>query len=296
MLRTTKAGLDLLSVFEDTRLKGYVCPAGVATIGRGLTTPALRAAGLTITYLDAPPSGSVLVGRSIAPAEEKRLFAAVVDHFENDVERRIAKVKDAAPHEFDAMVSLAWNIGLGNFANSSVLRLYLRGDRRGAAEAFAAWNKATVNGRKVVLRGLVRRRSAERALFLGDYEAASALAGTSLGPMPQRVAVPEKREPMLKSVSGNAQIGIGGAGILLGVETAREAVNTAGEMRETALSAGGLFGLSGNQAVMIGACIIIVGLAGWTWWRRRQRAAVEDRIDLTDPVDVAELSAAEAAA
>jgi lysozyme len=62
---------------------------------------------------------------------------------------------------FDAMVSLAFNVGIGAFLRSSVLRLHLAGDHRRAAEAFGLWNKA---GGKI-LPGLVRRRTAEANLY-----------------------------------------------------------------------------------------------------------------------------------
>jgi lysozyme len=72
------------------------------------------------------------------------------------------------PNEYqaDAMLSLAYNIGPGAFKSSSVLRKWNAGDPDGAAASFALWNKGTVNGKKVVLKGLVRRREAERALFV----------------------------------------------------------------------------------------------------------------------------------
>lgn len=292
-LRTTASGLILIGTFEKKMLKGYLCPAGVATIGRGVTTDALRDAGQSIRYTDGTVADRVIVGKHVTPDEEDRVFRAVVDFFENDVERKLAgaKVNIVEPHEFDAMNSLAWNIGLGNFGKSSVLRLYRRGDKRGAAEAFLAWNKATVNGRKVVLKGLVRRRAAERMLFLGDYRAASALAEADLGPMPQRVEKPARREPVLKSPTGNSQLGIGGAGGLIAIEGARQAVDAARQARETAQTAGELFGLSGSTAVMIGGGLIVLGLAGYAWWRRFRRSQVEDLVELDGAVDVRAVAA-----
>jgi lysozyme len=287
-LRTTQAGLTLLSTFEATKLRGYLCPAGVATIGRGVTTEALRDAKQAITYTDGTVADRVIVGKHITPEEEQRLFKALVDDFENEVERLIkgAKVNVVEPCEFDAMTSLSWNIGKPSFARSSVLKLYRRGDKRGAAEAMLAWNKARVKGQLVVLKGLVRRRNAERALFLGDYKAAGALAGANLGAMPQRVEPPAKREPVLQSPTGNAQLGIGGAGAAVAIEGARQAVESAGQVRDTARSAGELFGLSGSTAVLIGLGLVIFGLAAFAWWRRFRRSQVEDRVDLEGAVDV----------
>lgn len=75
-----------------------------------------------------------------------------------------------AEHELGALVSLAYNIGVGeiggaaDFADSTVRRKILAGDRRGAADAFRMWKYA--GGQ--VLAGLVARREQERALFLGQ--------------------------------------------------------------------------------------------------------------------------------
>lgn len=67
------------------------------------------------------------------------------------------------PNELAALASLAYNIGLANFRNSTLLRLLNAGDRGGAANQFLRWNRA--GGR--VLRGLSNRRAAERAMFVG---------------------------------------------------------------------------------------------------------------------------------
>lgn len=65
--------------------------------------------------------------------------------------------------QFDAMVSLAYNIGLGNFGSSTLLRKHRAGDHAGAAAQFAVWNKAAGK----VMAGLVKRRAAEAALYRG---------------------------------------------------------------------------------------------------------------------------------
>jgi len=93
----------------------------------------------------------------------------------------------ANDNQFGAFVSLAYNIGPGAFSRSSALRRFNEGKVALAAEAILAWNKATVNGRKVVLRGLARRREAEKALFLspvvgGPAKPTSPSAGKKPGP------------------------------------------------------------------------------------------------------------------
>ena len=119
----TQAGLDLIKSFEGCRLKAYKCPAGVWTCGYGSTGP------------------------DVGPDTEWTQDQAVA---------RLAS-------EFSAMVCLSYNIGLGNLAKSSVLRLHNQSDRKGAADAFLMWTKA--GGKE--LPGLVRRRDAERSLYLG---------------------------------------------------------------------------------------------------------------------------------
>ena len=75
--------------------------------------------------------------------------------------------------QFDALVCLAYNIGLGNFRTSTLVRKLNAGDIDGAAQQFAVWNKA--GGQ--VMRGLVRRRAAERALFCGASGAMAIATG-----------------------------------------------------------------------------------------------------------------------
>ncbi|EPH0070380.1 lysozyme, partial [Acinetobacter baumannii] len=65
-------------------------------------------------------------------------------------------------NQFDALASFTYNLGETNLANSTLLKKLNKGDYQGAADQFLVWNKA---GGKV-MKGLVRRREAERALFL----------------------------------------------------------------------------------------------------------------------------------
>lgn len=84
----------------------------------------------------------------------------------HDFAKGIAKALVDAPTEqceFDAMVSLAYNIGLGAFGGSTLLRLHKAGDNIGAAAQFQRWNRAAGK----VMAGLTRRRLAEAALYRG---------------------------------------------------------------------------------------------------------------------------------
>ena len=95
--------------------------------------------------------------------EIEELFAADVATFERGVLRLVPGVigKQGA---FDALVSISFNFGLGNLQRSTIRMKANRGDWEGAADAFLMWTK----GGGKVLPGLVRRRQAERALFLQE--------------------------------------------------------------------------------------------------------------------------------
>ena len=91
------------------------------------------------------------------------------DRFTKDLDAFAAKVANAlgnaatTQHQFDAMVSFAYNVGIGNLASSTLLRKHKAGDFKGAALEFARWNKAAGK----VLPGLTKRRAAEAVLYAG---------------------------------------------------------------------------------------------------------------------------------
>jgi lysozyme len=89
------------------------------------------------------------------------LLAADLQRFEAGVLRLCPATVNRQCH-LDSIVSFAFNVGLGNLQSSTLRMKYNREDYDGAADEFLKWNKA---GGKV-LRGLERRREAERALFL----------------------------------------------------------------------------------------------------------------------------------
>ena len=104
--------------------------------------------------------GPITKGMKITQADADRWLVEGLRKYEDAV----LKACDRVPtqNQFDAMASLCWNIGPGNFARSSVVRRLNQGDITGAGNAFRLWNKAG----GVVLKGLTARREAERALFL----------------------------------------------------------------------------------------------------------------------------------
>ena len=142
-----KAAIDLIKEFEGFRAKAYLDPVGILTIGYGTTA----AAGVGIIPR---------LGMTITEAEAERYLMAAVDKFAAQIAPKItAPINE---NEFGAFVSLAYNIGPSAFGKSSALRKFNAGDKSGAASAFLLWNKA---GGKV-MQGLIRRRNAERALFM----------------------------------------------------------------------------------------------------------------------------------
>lgn len=144
-MKTSSHGLSLIKSFEGFRAKAYVCPAGVLTIGYGST------------------GSHVTRGQVITEPQATALLAKDVSRFEKAVNTLGVTLTQ---NQFDALVSLAFNIGVGNFASSTLVKRLKAGDMKGAALQFAAWNKARVRGVLTALPGLTRRRAAEAALFL----------------------------------------------------------------------------------------------------------------------------------
>lgn len=130
-----QAGLDLLKNYEGFRGDAYRDLVGVWTIGYGFTQGVKPGDHMTQEEGDA---------RLLKDLES---YAPGVEGTEN---------------QLAAMTCLAWNIGKPSFNHSTVFRKHQEGDFLGAAEAFRMWTKA--GGHTVY--GLVRRREAERALYL----------------------------------------------------------------------------------------------------------------------------------
>lgn len=141
-MKIGKKGVDLIKHFEGFSPTVYLCPAGVATLGFGSTH------GIT---MDSPP---------ITEKEGLELLMLDIAKFERAVGRLITAPLNQ--NQFDALTSFAFNLGGGALQQSTLRRRVNREDYEGAAEEFPRWVFA--GGRK--LKGLVKRRYAERALFL----------------------------------------------------------------------------------------------------------------------------------
>lgn len=133
-------GLALIKSSEGLRLKAYRCPADVPTIGYGSTGPHVR------------------MGMTITEAEAEALLRKDLARFEAGVVKLAGPM---TPGQFSALVSFAFNLGLGALGKSTLLKKHKAGDFAGAKAEFAKWNRA--GGR--VLAGLTKRRAAEAELY-----------------------------------------------------------------------------------------------------------------------------------
>lgn len=141
-------GIELVKSYEGLQLKAYLCPANVWTIGYGNTF-----------YEDGT---KVKEGDEITVERAEELLEFVYDKFEFEVVEML-KVH-ITENQLGALVSFAFNLGSGALKKSTLLKLVNVQDFSGAADEFLKWTRA---GGKV-LNGLVRRRSAERDLFLSN--------------------------------------------------------------------------------------------------------------------------------
>lgn len=138
------AGFKLITDFEGCRTTSYQDDKGIWTIGYGCTHHV--SPGMVISQEEA------------------------ISRLKEDIENTVNTVKNLIiPHQisdnkFSSCVSLAYNIGVGNFKNSTLLNCLKMGHINDAANEFQRWNK--INGS--VSAGLSRRREAEKELYLSE--------------------------------------------------------------------------------------------------------------------------------
>jgi lysozyme len=141
-MKTSKEGINLITKFEGLRLKAYLCPAHVRTIGYGHTGP------------------EVTVDLVITKEQALEWLKCDLERFEAFISSCI--LWPISQPQFDALVALAFNIGASAFSSSTLRRYLNQGNVLEAYRQFAVWNK--VKGK--VCEGLVRRRQAEAEMFL----------------------------------------------------------------------------------------------------------------------------------
>lgn len=162
-MNINQAAVDLVKEFEGFRANAYRDAVGVITIGYGTT--AMAGVGI-----------KPAMGMAISKSDAEAYLHAALNKFAAQIAPSIASPINE--NEFGAFVSLAYNIGPGAFKKSTALREFNAGNKQKAADAILLWDKA---GGKV-LRGLKRRREAERKLFLTPIVNEKPKSSTGLAP------------------------------------------------------------------------------------------------------------------
>lgn len=173
-MKLSEAGAELMHRYEGCRNRPYLCPAHIWTIGYGhvlyqdqIRLKMVRSADEE--YRKPPPiirkeyPLAASDNRVWSKDEINELFATDISSFERGVLRLVPGVV-GRQGAFDALVSFAFNAGLGNLQRSQIRIRANRGDWEGAGEALMDWTK----GGGKVLPGLVKRREAEKALLLSN--------------------------------------------------------------------------------------------------------------------------------
>ena len=157
-VKVSKQCIENIKKDEGVRTRPYRCPALLWTVGVGhvidqnhIKVPLNDRKNLPI------PEGW---DRTLSMAEVDEILARDLATFERGVLRLCPK--GLTQGRFDALVSFAFNVGLGNLQRSTIRMKHNRGDFAGAAEAFMAWTKA--GGKE--LPGLVKRRKHEKEMYL----------------------------------------------------------------------------------------------------------------------------------
>lgn len=145
-MRASENGINLIKQFEGCRLTAYQDSVGVWTIGYGWTQP-----------VDGKP---VAKGMVITQQKADDLLKQGIVQYENSVTNLV--IVPLNQNQFDALVDFAYNLGVNALKESTLLKKLNAGDYAGAANEFTKWNKA--GGKE--LAGLMRRREAEKSLFL----------------------------------------------------------------------------------------------------------------------------------
>ena len=134
----SEQGLQLLIDREGSRNQAYLDTVGVWTIGVGHTGPEVRP------------------GLAWTDDQVKAVLVLDLDRFEQAVNDGVTV--ELAQHQFDALVSFSFNVGVAAFHNSTLLSELNKGNVAGAIAQFDVWNKPV---------GIVSRRSGEREQFKG---------------------------------------------------------------------------------------------------------------------------------
>jgi len=150
-MKTSKAE-DLIKLSEGLRLKAYLDPVGIYTIGWG-------------NIFNFTKNRPVQKDDTITKAEAQLFFDIHLQGIVNGL-KKLLKV-NINENQFNALLSWVYNFNLQTLAKSTLLKLLNAGKSKElVANEFLKWNKGKVRGKLVVLPGLVTRRKAEKDLFL----------------------------------------------------------------------------------------------------------------------------------
>lgn len=238
-MRASIAFYDLVKDFEtgkdadtgrllprgEPALKAYRDDVGVWTIGWGSTRGVKE--NDVITYQQA-----------------ERLLRSDTRQTEVEV-ARLLRGHATTQSQFDALCSLVFNIGAAAFAKSTCLRLHRKGEFTGAAEAMKLFKKGRVGGKLVTLKGLVRRRAAEAALYLSDVTAEEA------EPTPRFTPEPEKHVVKTRTILNAGGVAAGG-----GLVTAEALLDVKGELSDVRTDVSDFHYVNLVLGVVIAACAL----------------------------------------
>ena len=234
-MKTSDHGVAFIKRWEGVKLKAYLCPANVWTIG----------VGHTAAMGDPKP----VSGMKITEAEADAILRRDLGSIERDVEKAVTVRLNQ--RQFDTLVSFVFNVGIGAFRKSTLLKKLNASRYDEVPSELMKWTRA--GGR--VVQGLVNRRKAEADLWRG--------APSDQKPdvdMPQRVDQPRK---MTQSKEGNAALLAGGAASITA------ASDVARQLNETGDNLTSIIDLLKNPHFLVLILVVVVAGAIWFWRKRR---------------------------
>lgn len=137
--------LDLIKEFEGLKLEAYLCPAGVPTIGYGATGSDIK---LGLKWNKQQADNDLLIR-----------VKKIADQVEAILVYKISQ------DELCALISFVYNLGIGSLKGSTLLKKLNSDSEESPSSEFLKWDKATVGGQLIPLKGLRARRIAEMVLF-----------------------------------------------------------------------------------------------------------------------------------
>lgn len=191
MKRVSPEGIALIKQWEGLRLRAYQCSAGVWTIGYGHT-------------------GNVRAGMEITEEGADALLVSDIAKFERAVAQAVEV--PLTQHQFDALVSFAFNVGVGAFKGSTLLRKLNTVQYDAVPAELMRWVHA--GGKRV--QGLVNRRAAEAGLWARG----SHVAGREV----EASADPQRARDVFATDTGKGALAVGVAGTIAALKPALDVV------------------------------------------------------------------------